>query len=253
MGGTGTGNVDSKYVGMPAYNDEKREGKLVELVDENLDPLYKFSRGSLDFRNPPKEKGSDLVYMTFRDFSDIYPDANDIKHKAMKAFERDYKEMGVFLKGFYQDHSIKDQHKNKEKGLSNLEKLKAKNFYNPRRKDGLKPIKIIGGGIALGFGGATLMEAMEPSRGIPFMAAGLVGMEVVRRGSRSDIKEDIKEISQNIEFYDNFKRNIENARVSIVPVEESKEIYNKIKNFENKEFIDFDKVNENLKQAYGVL
>lgn len=232
------------------------QAKLIELVNEDLNSMYKFSHDSIDFRNPPKEKCSDLIYMTFRENPDF--DTENIKHEAMKAFERDYIDMNIFNEsGLFKKLTnksigkLKSLEKDKKKSL---DLLCFKNFYNPFNEKFWEDggwYKIVGG--ILGGGGIGFSIFGNTLYGIPVALMAWGGIEFSRKVSEKSIKNNIEDINKNIRFYNNFKRNIENSDISTVYVPEASEIYKSLKNIKNPKYIDFKKVNQDLKQAYGIL
>lgn len=240
MGGTGTGR-----------SGNSRLAKLVELVNSDFSPMYKFSHDSTDFKkDSPTDEGSDLVYMTFKENPGF--DSDDIKQEAMKTFERDYKDILDF------EDSIERQKEKRSYYEERLDFLKAKNFYNPlplkeKAKNALTFLELYSAGLI----GAGIYDEFVQSIpvGSTFGGLGLIlggSIEGIRRIGKAANKDYINRIDKNIEFYDNFKRNIENSRVEIISSPEAQKVYNKVKNSNTPGYLNFEQANRDLKQAYGV-
>lgn len=249
--------------GGPGLYTNKRTAKLVELVDEDLNPVYKFKDSSIDFRNPSRERGSNLVYLTYSDNLD----EKDVKHQAMKTFEDNYCErtgtQGLFLgsgRGIfdfgYKDKSIDEIKEMRNDTENTLEQLKAKNFYNPRKfkqsPGAFKGIKKIAGVLSgIGAGACSFGEYFV---GGMWMFAGVGALELSRRVNKSGAKKELNSINQNIEYYDNFRRNIENSNIEIYSPQEAQEIYEDLQQSTGKgrfAKVDTESANQELISAYN--
>jgi hypothetical protein len=231
------------------YNPQQRTAKLVELVNEDLTSNYKFKDSSIDFRNPAGEKGSNLVYLTHSNNLD----EKDVKNVAMKTFEDNYN--GIF-DFYYKNKSFEELKEMKEDTKNTSEQLKAKNFYNPRKFNqspgNFKMSKSLAGMMA-GMGAGCFLVGADFTGGMVALG-GTGALEFSRRINLKDSRKELESINQNIEYYDNFKRNIENSDVNIIPIEEAKEIYNELpKSKGTGRFVklDFDSVNQELIDVYN--
>jgi hypothetical protein len=241
-----------------------RTAKLVELVGKGFEPFYKFKGSSIDFRNAPKDAGSELIYLTHSDKID----KKDVKNLAMKTFEENYNR-ALFIENqtlfdSYQSNSIEDWNKMKLEAEQNLENSRLKNWYNPFSKkfwdDGIEGLlRLTVEGFEVGGFGTGIYEMIAQNSDNPawkpiFMGCFFGTMYEILRGHRKkEAKKELKSANQNIEYYDNFRKNIENSDVTIIAPEEAKQIYKDLKNSQSQgKFVkvDFDAANKELINTY---
>ena len=242
-----------------------RTAKLVELVGENFEPFYKFKETSIDFRNAPKDAGSELIYLTHSN----KVDKKDVKNIAIKTFEEDYSgELFIKNQTLFNPHprnSIEDWNQLKSRTEELLENTKFRNFYNVFSKKFWKAgfstgfaktcLEVTGiGGIGTEF--YDLIAKSSDISGETALALGILAFgvgEFARRAAKSKLTKDLNSTNQNIEYYDNFRRNIEKSDVTIIAPVEAKQIYQDLKNSQVQgKFVrvDFDAANKELINTY---
>ena len=222
-----------------------RTAKLVELVGENFEPFYKFKGSSIDFRNAPKDAGSELIYLTYSDKAD----KKDIKNIAIKTFEENYNR-ALFIENqtlfdSYQNNSIEDWNKMKSKAEEELKNAKFKNWYNPFSKkfwasgiDGLLRIAVEGfevGGFSAGIYEIIAQNSNNPAWKPIFMGCFFGTMYEILRGYEK------KEAKKQLNF--------EKSDVTIIAPEEAKQIHKDLKDSQGQgKFVkvNFDAANTEL-------
>ena len=218
-------------------NKIRNKANLVQLVKgDDLEPLYTFDNNSISFRQPA-EKNSVLEFYSYEDDWNV----NKVKNLAVRTFEENHDKL-LFVDSSMRlfegwDYLIKNIDELKELELKQKEELdlvSLKNWYNPFSKRfwqrggeyfAFKLTTNSVGSLLLGEGIYGLVKG--DTTGLFAIGSGVLAfmMSAVSRAITKDNKKrELETISKNIEYYDNFKENIEKADIKIYSPKEAKEI-----------------------------
>ena len=230
--------------------------------NQDLDKEYRFSGTSLQFRDFSLD--SKLVYYTFD--SNVNP--SDVKDLAMKTFENNYQKpsmlsgSSLFYGGLSRDKSIGELNELKDKKINELEELKAKNFYWPFSKkngfwnDGTRAGSTILYEILSLIPASAAVDSFysgEIKSGIALSLTSLIALGILKFSRKDSVrrnKEGIKEIEKNIQYYNNFKDNLERAEIKIVSPLTAQEIKNNLLDPMTQK-INLDYINNQLSKIYS--